>query len=241
MRQLLLSVSDSFLALAYPQPCHACGSEVKERRLGVGCSKCWLATELFSGAEPACPKCGAVTASVSNAFACRNCEPHYYDIARSLGVYEHALSSSIVHLKRVPTIPKFLLTRIPAFLDAAGLTDCDLIVPVPISSTRLSERGFNQAEVIANAVGQILDRTVDSISLSRTKHTPMHRAAMDKRAREATVQNAFRVVRPKLIAGQSILLVDDIFTSGATASNCSKALKKKGAAAVNIFTLARAM
>ena len=75
----------------------------------------------------------------------------------------------------------------------------------------------------------------------RRMRPPMHRVAMDKKAREMTVTNAFEVVRPKLIEGRSILLVDDIFTSGATVSYCAKALKKKGAAIVKVFTLARAL
>jgi predicted amidophosphoribosyltransferase len=64
---------------------------------------------------------------------------------------------------------------------------------------------------------------------------------MDQRARELTVVNAFEVTRPNLIKGKSILLVDDIFTSGATASSCAHVLKKSGAASVNVFTLARAV
>jgi predicted amidophosphoribosyltransferase len=64
---------------------------------------------------------------------------------------------------------------------------------------------------------------------------------MDQRARELTVVNAFEVVRPKLIDGKKVLLVDDVFTSGSTASSCARVLKKKGAAEVNVFTLARAV
>jgi predicted amidophosphoribosyltransferase len=64
---------------------------------------------------------------------------------------------------------------------------------------------------------------------------------MDKKARELTVRNAFEVVRPKLINGKNIVLVDDVFTSGATASYCAKVLKKNGASRVNVFTLARAV
>ena len=68
----------------------------------------------------------------------------------------------------------------------------------------------------------------------------MHRAAMDKKAREATVKNAFEVVRPNMIRGRDILLVDDLMTSGSTASQCAKALKKSGACKVTVMTLARA-
>jgi predicted amidophosphoribosyltransferase len=68
----------------------------------------------------------------------------------------------------------------------------------------------------------------------------MHRAGMDRKARAMTVKNAFEVVRPKLIEAKDVILVDDIFTSGETASNCARILKKSGAATVNVLTIARA-
>jgi predicted amidophosphoribosyltransferase len=67
----------------------------------------------------------------------------------------------------------------------------------------------------------------------------MHRATMDNKARETSVKNAFEVKRPKLIEGENILLIDDVFTSGATVSNCAKVLKEKGAGKVYILTVAR--
>jgi ComF family protein len=129
--------------------------------------------------------------------------------------------------------------RMRPIIERSEFSACDLVVPVPLSPQRLADRGFNQAEVIAHAVGKHLNRPVDSGSLVRNKHTPMHRAAMDRKARQRTVENAFSVNRPKLIEGRTILLVDDIYTSGSTASNCAKALKKKGADSVLVFTLAR--
>jgi ComF family protein len=134
-----------------------------------------------------------------------------------------------------------VLQRLPELLSESIFAGTDIIIPVPLSKKRLFERGFNQAETIATRVSRVVQIPVDSASLIRKKHTPMHRAAMDKKAREMTVTNAFEVVRPRLIDGRSILLVDDIFTSGATASHCAKALKKKGAANVKVFTLARAI
>lgn len=68
----------------------------------------------------------------------------------------------------------------------------------------------------------------------------MHRAGMDKKAREKTVENAFAVARPKMIDGSNILLTDDVFTSGATASACAKILKSQGARSIIVFTLAHA-
>jgi ComF family protein len=138
-------------------------------------------------------------------------------------------------------IPQILLARFKSVLSSDDLGGFDLIIPVPLSKKRAVERGFNQAETIASQVSGLVGIPIDAASLIRKKHTPMHRAAMDKKAREMTVKNAFEVSRPKLIEGKSILLVDDILTSGATASYCAKALKKKGAAGVKVFTLARAV
>jgi ComF family protein len=114
-------------------------------------------------------------------------------------------------------------------------------MPVPLSPKRKGERGFNQAEVIGRFLSGKIGIRLDTFSLVRSKHTPMHRAGMDRKARDLTVKNAFEVFRPNLVKGQSVVLVDDIFTTGATASYCAKELKKKGAVSVRVVTLARAV
>jgi ComF family protein len=117
----------------------------------------------------------------------------------------------------------------------------DLILPIPLSKHRRLERGFNQAEVIAAAVAARINVPVDRQSLARRLHTPIHRVGMDQKARELSVRNAFEVQRPKLIGGKNVVLVDDVLTSGATASGAAKVLKKAGAGQVLVFTLARAV
>jgi competence protein ComFC len=102
------------------------------------------------------------------------------------------------------------------------------------------ERGFNQAEVLTQFLSKKTSIEADDKSLVREIHTPMHRAAMDKKAREATVKNAFAVTRKHFIESKKILLIDDVFTSGATVSSCAKVLKKNGAAKVYVMTIARA-
>ena len=138
-------------------------------------------------------------------------------------------------------MPKRPRSIIEAALGRADLTHIDRIVPVPLAKERQIERGFNQAEIIGAIASRIARIPLDHLSLARSLHTPIHRIGMDQRARELTVQNAFEVVRPKLIKGRAILLVDDVLTSGATASYCAKALKKNGASRVDVFTLARAV
>lgn len=239
---ILTALTDAILNAAYPQVCHSCGKKVRQSIYGVACSECWTTTDIFKQDRISCLKCGACSLAVDRtAPDCPTCRHHEYDLARSVGAYEKAMSASILHLKKVPVIPRLILESLPTILSAFCPENIDLVVPVPLSKKRQFERGFNQAGTIGTAVARILDVPVDPESLIRKKHTPMHRAAMDKKAREMTVMNAFEVVRPRLIAGKSLLLVDDIFTSGATVSYCAKALKKKGAANVKVFTLARAV
>ena len=240
MVSLVSTFRNALLNLAFPQRCHSCTNHVNDDRLGIACLDCWENTTLFEETSVHCPKCGAKGSVSGAAFQCRNCTEHHYDTARSIGVYDKALSSTVLHLKRFPTIPRILLDRMPDVLNSPNFTACDLIIPVPLSAKRKAERGFNQAEFIAEYVAKILDSPCDALSLSRKTHTPMHRASMDKKAREQSVKNAFEVVRPKLMEGRSILLVDDIYTSGATVSNCARSLKKAGAQRVEVFTLARA-
>ncbi len=187
-----------------------------------------------------CEKCGAFFSDERAPVAvyCHKCDDHAYDRAFAIGVYERALSASILFLKSTPKVPARLMSLVRS--RAQGMT-ADLILPAPLSKMRAIERGFNQAAVIADIVGKAAGIPVDNFSLQRKKHTPVHRVGMDQRARELTVEKAFDVVRPNLVEGKNILLVDDVLTSGSTASACAKALKKNGATRVEIFTVARAV
>jgi ComF family protein len=237
------AVTDSLLSLIYPQTCRLCLNSVDHADDGVVCGECWDATRIFRGAETLCARCGLFLGESDRPVEtfCRKCDDHLYDSACAVGVYDKALAASVIELKRIPHISPRLQKLFISALAAAEFHDSTLIVPVPLSKKRLHERGFNQAAILARIAARHAKITLDESSLVRTVHTPMHRAAMDKKAREITVKNAFAVVRPKLIEGQNILLVDDIFTSGATASNCAKVLKKTGAGKVDVLTIARAV
>lgn len=240
---MIKAITDTILSVAFPQQCHVCGGSVESLSDGVACSSCWSATQIFADGEPRCQKCGnLLTGSRSSSVdRCHRCDEHCYDQADALGVYEAALAASVLHLKKIPMIPKRIESELYSAIGRSAIPEADVIVPVPLSAKRQLERGFNQAEKIAERIARITKIPVDSHTLTRRLHTPVHRAAMDRKARELTVKNAFQVLRPKLVEGRSILLVDDIFTSGATASNCAEALKKNGADKVNVFTLARAV
>ena len=241
---MIKAITNSLLSVAFPQHCHICNALVDEHAHGPACASCWSATRVFTREDPTCLKCGNLLAAAAHVTAaqCRECDGHLFDRAVAGGVYERALAAIVLELKRTPHLPK---RAGDLLLSAFGRLDNDeelnVIFPVPLSSKRRVERGFNQAEVIGRFISKHTGIAIDTSSLSRSKHTPMHRAAMDRKARDLTVRNAFAVTRPKLVEGRSVLLVDDIFTTGATASYCAKELKKAGAASVKVLTLARAV
>lgn len=236
-------IFDSLLTLAYPQTCQACENSVENSTDGVACRSCWEKTNVFSGAETLCAKCGAFLQTKSSDFQtfCRRCDGHFYDSARAVGVYEHALAVSVLHLKREPFVARNLRKLFFSRFQNSDFQDAALIVPVPLSKKRFLERGFNQAAVLSKILAKESGVKLDEYSLVRRIDTPMHRAGMDGKARAASVENAFEVKRPKFIEGAKILLVDDVFTSGATVSNCAQALKKSGAEKVYVFTLAKTL
>jgi ComF family protein len=244
MSRAASTLGNSLLALVFPQECQICRGPVEAIGHGVACGDCWSTTRIFDGSESLCTKCGAVLAVRSGDLAansCRQCEKHSYSLARAVGVYEKAIAAAVLHLKREPWLPAILHGHIVAALSRSGLLDSTSIIPVPLSKKRLFERGFNQAEIIGSFISKQTRIPLDTASLRRRKNTPMHRVGMDERARELTVEGAFEVVGPRRVRGETILLVDDVFTSGSTASACAALLKKNGAREVNVFTLARAV
>lgn len=238
---MLSKIYDSLLTLAYPQACQVCQNSVENSSDGVACRACWGKTRVFCGAETLCDKCGAFLQAKPSNFQtfCHRCDRHFYDTARSVGVYEKALSASVLHLKREPVAAKRLEKLFVSRFEDSAFQDATKIVPVPLSKKRFLERGFNQAVILAKILSKKISIPLDEQSLARRTHTPLHRVGMDVKARETSVNNAFEAKRPKLVEGETFLLIDDVFTSGATVSACAKVLKEKGACKVYVLTLAR--
>lgn len=238
---MLTTLRDSLLSVVFPQECLACAEPVESQANGVACARCWSTTRIFNRPDDLCSKCGQYFGDLTPQRTCHLCDEHNYDRALAAGVYEKALAVSVIDLKTVPVLSSKATEMFIGAFDRSPFDSTTLIVPVPLSKLRRLERGHNQAEILAKALSDARGIPFDRNSLVRKVDTPMHRAAMDMTAREVTVRNAFEVRRPRLIEGQNILLVDDVFTSGATSSYCAKALKKNGANMVNVLTLARAI
>jgi ComF family protein len=235
---------DAALSLVYPQACAVCGASVEARRDGAACATCWNRTRIFSGDETVCWKCGAeasgaVALEKRREVFCRRCDEETFTAARACGVYEGALRATVLSLKREPYVSARLAHLMLATQQRPPLDAATLIAPVPLHPARLRERGFNQAAELGRALAKLSGLKLDEWSLARVLHTERHRAGMDARSRRESVEKAFEVARPRLIKGESVLLVDDVFTTGATVSACATALKAAGARDVLVLTLAR--
>ncbi len=241
---LTSTLYDAALALVYPQACAVCGGSVESRHDGVACAACWQSTRLFSDEDTLCWKCGAFTrARVSEdrrkSIRCGQCDEESFTAARACGFYEGALRASVLELKREPHVAARLAGLMLAAQQRAPINSADLIIPVPLHPGRERERGFNQAAVLARELARLSHLPLDEHSVVRRVQTGRHRAGMDSRARRQSVADAFQVRHADAIAAKRVLLIDDVFTTGATVSACAAVLKDAGAEEVFVLTVAR--
>ena len=248
---LLTRVYDALLTVAYPQVCRVCGGGVEERRFGVVCKACWDSTPVFNGAEAICWKCGAlspgsefspaiqISPEVRKAVHCHRCDSQTFTAARAVGLYEQGLRASVLESKRRPHLAPFLINLLTAVAQREPLDEATRIIPVPLHDTRARERGFNQAAVIAGALASRLRLPVDEASLRRVSGSEKYRAGLDPKGRRDTVAGAFAVPHPRLVENENILLIDDVFTTGATVAACAEVLLNSGARNVLVLTIAR--
>jgi ComF family protein len=193
---------------------------------------------------PLCVRCGLpFEIAVEDDQVCGGClaHPPAFDRARAAVIYGDVSRNLILALKYqgrrdgLETLGRWMATA-----GAGLLAQADLIVPVPLHYFRLIRRGYNQSVWLAAAVGRGSRVPVDLSVLKRSRHTPTQ-GAMTASGRRRNVQGAFRVAdRAKArVSGRRILLVDDVFTTGATVEACARTLKRAGAAHVDVLTLAR--
>jgi ComF family protein len=231
---------DTALDLLLPPRCLGCGVPVD--RNGLLCTECWSGLNFI--APPLCDCCGLPFAyAVAERTRCAAClaVPPDFARARAVLVYDDASRRLILgfkHADRLEAAPAFgrWLARAGAEL-AAG---ADLIVPVPLHRWRLFRRRYNQAAVLALALGREVGRPVVPDLLVRRRATPSQ-GGLGRAGRRRNVAGAFALRRGPAdrVAGRRILLVDDVHTTGATVGACARVLRQAGAAAVDVLTLAR--
>lgn len=238
------SLYDAFVTLLFPKPCVLCQRSVERQALGPVCEDCWAKTRLISSADPVCWKCGtpsyaALDPAKRESVRCGRCDLMDFTAARACGFYENALRESVLALKSQPKLPGHVGDLLIAAASARPFNRSTLIIPVPLHVERQKVRGFNQALVIAQAISKSLGLPINDVSLVRTSQANKYRAGLDVKGRTETVARAFQVTHPALVKGERIMLVDDVFTTGATAAACASALVSAGAQDVYVLTIAR--
>ncbi len=175
-----------------------------------------------------------------------NCSPYidYGFSAMGYGIYERRLIFNLKYDNKTymaPIIAEIIYDALYSQI-AQGkevpIFDADMIIPVPIHEKRLAKRGFNQADKIAKHLGKKLDIPIESHGLIRTKDTHSQRA-LSAEERQRNMEDVFEVPRNKVkcIKNKRVILLDDIYTTGATAISCAKALKESGVEKTYILTL----
>lgn len=186
-----------------------------------------------------CRVCGNSVEQRRFGVACESCwRAQILTDQGAIGFYEGALRETVLLLKRQPYLPQHVVELLREASRCFG--DVSRVVPVPLHPDRLRTRGFNQAAIIARELSRALGVPLDETTLVRISSSDKYRAGLDAKGRRDSVANAFAVRYPRVIEGEAILLVDDVFTTGATVSSCSDTLLEAGAKSVVTFALAQA-
>jgi ComF family protein len=249
VRSNLRGMYEALASIAFPAPCRICARILDT---GSAIPFCRACTESLAETlpDPLCAQCGRpiVSAAVGEGMSLPQChlcrrQVYAFDFARSFGAYTPRMSRAILLLKYGNVTPlgvwfarhlAGLIERQPHFFDA------DAVIPVPLDRARQRDRGYNQAELIAKPLARMLGIPFRSYLLLRTRPRP-NQLRLTRRERWETVRGAYATHKTAQVDKLRVLLVDDVFTTGATLDACSRALKGAGAAQVVGLTVARAL
>jgi ComF family protein len=230
-RNVLIS---RFLNILYPSKCPLCGNLTDGFIYSPICSSCWSKIDIYKG--PSCEICNLPFSSEYSR-VCGQCikNPPPFSMVISYGLYDGVLAEAINQLKFYNV--KRLLKPLGRLLLNFDLPEMDGLVPVPLSIRRLRERGFNQSLLIARVISKNIRIPLLMDTLLKVRETPPQ-TGLSAKERLLNLKNAF-VVKGN-VEGLRLFLVDDVMTTGATVTECSKQLLKAGAKEVVVLTLARA-
>ncbi|MEN8190200.1 MAG: ComF family protein [Thermodesulfobacteriota bacterium] len=234
--KLLLTAIRSCL---FPACCVHCGEMLPWEDNGL-CCDCLKQVTLLT--PPLCTICGrGLPDSSGNSHACGVClkDSPLYHSARAAALYKGPVKHLIHRLKYrgdtsvLPTLGQ-LIRNIDICLDHQR----DRIIPVPLHLTRLRKRGLNQSLLLARQLFPNSGKTLLPKGLVRVRNTPPQ-TSLNGKSRRKNLRGAFAVPDPAVISGCRIILVDDVFTTGTTVTECSRQLLRSGAAEVDVVTVAR--
>lgn len=236
------SLFNRFLEALYPSriKCIVCGCELDADYTASVCPDCY--NFLPKHSEKVCLKCGESLDSLTN--YCLNCKKsvkRYFSVARAPFLYDGPVIKLIHNLKYFGQ--KYVGEYLSEFLvEEYKLNNftADIVVPIPLNPNRLKQRGYNQAETLCKSFEEKLGLKINTTNFIRTIDTPTQ-TALNKAERKKNLENAFKVVDKNIFKGKTILLIDDVYTTGATLEEASKTLLKSGVKSVICLTLAHTL
>ncbi|MDR2794979.1 MAG: ComF family protein [Holosporaceae bacterium] len=233
IKNLWNAVSDVF----FPLKCEGCDGFVESVGL---CTECW--NKIMWISDPKCSICGNPF-ELDIAEICGSCalQKPFFDKAVSVFHYDDYSKGMILRFKHMDSI--YLCPQFARWMYRVGekyVKEADLIIPVPIHFRKLLKRKYNQSELLAREIALLGGASYEPRILQKSKRTPQQEGLTRKR-RQQNVIGSFGVAKDyvHLLAQKKVVLVDDVYTTGATVNECSRVLKKHGAAAVTVVTLAK--
>ncbi len=238
LRELLNDVSN----IIFPPQCLACAEMINQPAKQVFCCACQDKIHFIT--DDFCPICGIpFLSSPAGSHICGNCLENdpYYIQARAVAGFETVIMGAIHKFKYSRSISTG--NALGLFMAGFSFPDFDfsgysLFIPVPLHIKRLRERGFNQSLLLAKEMGKKHNLPVNFSLLKRCKST-LTQTGLNKAEREKNVKGAFVIADRKKVAGENIILIDDVYTTGATLNECAKVLLEAGAQKVAVLTLSR--
>jgi len=230
------------LAFFYPEICQLCKKNRARSADGFVCGPCREGVQFIQ--PPFCQRCGRpVEGAITNDFECTACrqEELHFESARS-AVAANGVVREVIHRYKYqralwfePFLAGLLVQQAWPHLSAK---DWDLLVPVPLHSTQQRRREFNRSERLGRWLTKAIGIPMDRNLLSRIVPTQTQ-TRLDREARHENMRNAFAMRKKRRLHGERILLVDDVYTTGATTNACARTLLKGGADKVCVWTVAR--
>ncbi|MBI2472774.1 MAG: ComF family protein [Planctomycetes bacterium] len=235
----------ALLDLFYPRSCLHCKRNLNDSHELYICDDCKRQMPYVDAFH--CIRCGAAIAPYSTSMAkegCAACKGRRlrFDAMTAVAHYDGVMKTLIHKFKYARQ--KFLFRMLNDIIVTHNklkdvVPDMDVVVPVPLYWLKKMSRGFNQSELLSLGIHRYFSKPLSANNLCRIKNTESQ-THLSKSQRQANIHNAFFVKYPGSFHGKNVLLVDDVLTTGVTASECSKKLKESGARYVHLLVLANA-